>query len=286
VEAGGPDAGFDLDEKSQVWSELAPRLYAQAAASQWDPASINWSDVEELPAEVESAVVQVMTYLVENEQAALVVPARFLGRIHPHFREVVQFLALQIADEARHADVFARRAGLRGQGLGVSTVGGRASLTTLLQEPDFSLASFLLSVLGEGTFLNLLAFLEHQAPDRITREITRLARQDETRHVAFAMGHLEYQLAVDPALRSRMRAAIEKRYEALQSTSGLAPEVFDALIVLAAGSWEPSAISSGYGRVMALEQDMAEGRQRRLVRLGFTASEAAELAALHTRTFM
>ena len=28
-----------------------------------------------------------MTYLVENEQAALMVPARFLGRIHPHFRE-------------------------------------------------------------------------------------------------------------------------------------------------------------------------------------------------------
>src|SRR5690606_4106097 len=117
-----------------------------------------------------------------------------------HYREVVAFLATQVADEARHAEVFARRAGLRGTEPGVSTVGGRASLTTLLQEPDFSLASFLLSVLGEGTFLNLLSFIERYALDGVTREITRLARQDETRHVAFAMGHLEYQLQEEPAL--------------------------------------------------------------------------------------
>ena len=97
-----------------------------------------------------------MTYLIENEQAALLVPARFLGRVHPHFREVVQLLAVQVADEARHVEVFTRRAALRGGALGVSTAGGQASLQTLLDEPDFALASFLLSVLGEGTFLTLL----------------------------------------------------------------------------------------------------------------------------------
>ena len=31
---------------------------------------------------------------------------------------------------------------------------------------------------------------------------------------------------------------------------------------------------------------MDEGRRRRLVRLGFTDDEAAELSALHTRNFM
>src|SRR5690606_32196219 len=152
--------------------------------------------------------------------------------------------------------------------------------------PDFSLASFLLSVLGEGTFLNLLSFIERYAPDGVTREITRLARQDETRHVAFAMGHLEYQLQEEPALRDRLRAAIERRHEALKSTSGLAREVFDSLVVLAAGSWEPAAIAAGYDAVSALTAEMAEGRERRLLRLGFKPSEAAELSALHTRNFM
>jgi len=287
VEAGGPESGFDLDEKTQVWTDLAPRLYAQAAASQWDPASsVDWQVPVTLPPDVEAAVVQVMTYLVENEQAALAVPARFLGRIHPHFREVVQFLAVQVADEARHAEVFARRGGLHGDELGTSSVAGRASLATLLAEPDFALASFLLSVMGEGTFLNLLTFLEKYAPDPLTREITRLARLDETRHVAFAMGHLEYQLGLQPDLRDRLRSAVERRYETLKTTAGLGEDVFDALVVMAAGSWEPDAIARGFDAVNTLQSEMAEGRERRLARLGFPASEAASLSALHTRNFM
>ena len=55
--------------------------------------------------------------------------------------------------------------------------------------PDFTLASFLLSVLGEGTFLDLLRFLHTHAPDPVTASITRLVLQDESRHVAFGVAH-------------------------------------------------------------------------------------------------
>src|SRR5258705_4380644 len=106
-----------------------------------------------------------MTYLIENETAALIIPSRFIAQLHPHFREVLQLLAVQAADEARHIEVFTRRALLARQQLGLSTVGGQTSLKTLLDEPDFPLASFLLSVLGEGSFLHLLAFLHVHAPD-------------------------------------------------------------------------------------------------------------------------
>ncbi|MDA8033987.1 MAG: ferritin-like domain-containing protein, partial [Actinomycetota bacterium] len=279
-------AGADLDERAVVWTELAPKLYAQAAAGQWDPATaIDW-DPPALPGEVEAAVVQVMTYLVENEQAALAVPARFLGRIHPHFREVVQFLATQVADEARHVEVFTRRALLCGGELGISGAGGRASLQTLLDEPDWPTASFLLSALGEGTFLSLLSFLERRAPDPVTARIARLALQDEARHVAFAMGHLGEHLRAAPGLRSRLRAAVLRRHDALASTAGLADSVDDALVVLAAGAFTPAAIGAGWRRVRQLEVEMDEARRRRLVRLGFADAEATELSALHTRNFM
>ena len=125
VEAGGPPASFDLDDRDVVWADLAPRLYAHAAARQWDPATaVNWTTATELPAEIETAVVQVMTYLVENEQAALVIPARLLARIHPHFREVQQLLAVQAADEARHIEIFTRRALLHGGQMGTSQSAG------------------------------------------------------------------------------------------------------------------------------------------------------------------
>lgn len=287
VEPGGPALPFDLIDRDLVWADIAPSLYASAMAAQWKPdEAVRWDADFALPAEVERAVVQVMTYLVENEQAALVVPARLLSRIHPHFREVQQLLAVQAADEARHMEVFTRRALLRGGELGTSAVSGRESLATLITEPDFSLASFLLSVLGEGSFLNLLSFLDRHAPDPVTRQVTRLARQDEARHVAFGVAHLQHQSKVDPALRGRLRTAVERRHDALVDTAGLNADVFDSLIVLAAGEWSPAAIQRGYQRVQQLQREMDEGRQHRLVRLGFPADEAADLSALHTRNFM
>ena len=287
VEAGCPELDFRLDEKVAVWTDEAGRLYAQAAAAQWDPATaIPWDAELSLPDEIEDAVVQVMTYLIENETAALVIPARFAAQVHPHFREVMQLLAIQAADEARHIEVFTRRATLRRHALGVSTIGGQTSLKTLVDEPDFALASFLLSVLGEGSFLSLLWFLHDNAPDPVTAAVTRLAAQDEARHVAFGLAHLSRHADADPTLRARLAAAVERRHAAVRHTAGLNELVFDALVLLAAGSWEPDAIGAGHDKVLRLQAEMNEGRQRRLKKLGFGEAEAAALSALHTRNFM
>lgn len=287
VEAGGPSFPFSLDDKEQVWADDAGRIYAAAAAAQWDPATaIPWETPFSLAPEVEDAVVQVMTYLIENEAAALLVPARFLARLHPHFREVMQVLAVQVADEARHIEVFTRRATLRRDALGLSTVGGQQSLKTLLDEPDFALASFLLSVLGEGTFLSLLRFLQEHAPDPVTREVARLSAQDEARHVAFGLAHLTRQASLDPGLRPRLAAAVERRHAALQHSAGLNEEVTDALVLLAAGSWAPADLAAGWAKVAQLKVEMDQGRRVRLRRLGFSDAEAEALSSLHTRNFM
>jgi hypothetical protein len=287
VETGGPPlSAVDLDQRETIWTELAPKLYAQAAASQWDPATaVDWAHPD-LPVEIETAVVQTMTFLIENEQAALMVPARFLGRIHPHYREVIAFLSTQVADEARHVEVFTRRAALCGRPPGISGSGGRASLQTLLEEPDWASASFLLSVLGEGSFLSLLSFLHQYAPDPVTARITQLVLGDEARHVAFALGHLGEHVTTDAAQRDRLRAALERRHDALATTAGLSPAVHDSLVLIAAGSWAPAAIEAGWDSVHTLQADMDEGRRRRLIRLGFSEAQATELSGLHTKNFM
>jgi hypothetical protein len=287
VEAGSPPFFFALHRRDEVWAATAGELYRQAAAAQWDPGTaIDWDAPFDLPPAVEAAVVQVMTYLIENENAALLVPARHLGQIHPHFREVLQLLALQCADEARHVEVFTRRATLRGHQPALSTAGGQASLRTLFDAPDFSVATFLLSVLGEGSFVNLLNFLHAHAPDPVTRQIARLTARDEARHVAFGMAHLEYRLSVQPDYQARLRNAIEVRYDTLAGTAGLNEEVFDALVLLAAGELSPAAIARGHAAVQQLQRDMAAGRRARLTRLGFERDEAQRLSDLHTRNFM
>ena len=287
VEAGAPDLDLPLADKHAVWADESARLYAQAAAAQWDPeTTIRWDAPIDHPAEVEDAIVQIMTYLIENETAALLVPVRFLGRLHPHFREVMQLLAIQAADEARHIAVFTRRATLRRKDLGLSTAGGQASLATLFDEPEWAVASFLLAVLGEGSFLSLLWFIRDHAPDACTADVARFAAQDEARHVAFGLAHLQRHAGDDPGLRDRLAAAIERRHTTLAHTAGLNAEVFDSLILLAAGSWAPDALRRGHTAVVQLQRAMDDGRRLRLCRLGFDAAHAAHLSSLHTRNFM
>jgi hypothetical protein len=141
-------------------------------------------------------------------------------------------------------------------------------------------------VLGEGTFVSLLNFLHEHGPDPITRQICRLAARDEARHVAFGMAHLLRRLEHEPNFRSRLAHAVETRNDTLSGTAGLNEEVFDALILLAAGEFTPTAIATGYARVQTLMADMAEGRLARLLRLGFEGKTAQRLAELHTRNFM
>lgn len=287
IEEGGPPLRVDLVDRDLVWADAARQLYVNGTARQWNPeTAVKWDAAFTLPAEIEGAVVQVMTYLVENEYAALQIPAKFIARLHPHYREVMQVLAIQVADEARHVEVFTRRAMLHSAEMGVSGAGGRASLQTLLDETDFSLAAFLLSVLGEGSFLDLLAFIARHAPDPVTGEVASLALRDERRHVAFGMAHLKSAVEADRALLGRLRMAAERRHDALADTAGLNQEVFDSLAILAAHAWTPASIRDGWDAVQALQKAMDEGRQRRLAQLGFSSSEAAELSSLHTRNFM
>ena len=106
------------------------------------------------------------------------------------------------------------------------------------------------------------------------------------RHVAFGVAHLERQSELDPTRRGKLRAAVERRHDALVDTAGLNADVFDALVVLAAGEWTPAAIARGHRAVGDLQHAMDDGRRQRLARLGFPPDEAAELSALHTRNFM
>ncbi len=92
--------------------------------------------------------------------------------------------------------------------------------------------------------------------------------------------------SIDPLLRSRLSMAMSHRHDVLASTAGLNEEVFDALVILAAGEWTPEAIADGYAKVQQLQGDMHSDRTARLVKLGFHADEASALSSLHTRNFM
>jgi hypothetical protein len=287
VEPGGPRYPFTLVERDRVAPPEIGRLYDQAVTSQWDAGrDIPWDEVGRLAPEIERAVGQVMTFLAENEVSALYVPSRFVARIHPAYVEVAMFLATQLADEARHIDVFLKRARIAGGGVGASTVVTSRSLHSLLLPEDFTEASFLLSVLGEGTFLDLLRFIEDHAPDAATAAIAARARADEARHVHFGMAHVRHALSRDPTLFGRLEAAVRRRAATLAGLDGVPGPVADALTMLAAGDPSPGAVRRGHDAYRELLVTMHDNRVRRLQTAGFSPEQARTLSTLHTANFM
>lgn len=114
----------------------------------------------------------------------------------------------------------------------------------------------------------------------------RLAAQDEARHVAFGIAHLREQISQDPGILPKLANAVRRRHGALRYTAGLNAEVFDALLLVASGGWDPSDLRRGHQNVMRMVREMDEFRQTRMMHLGFGEAEAQELSGLHTRNFM
>ena len=124
------------------------------------------------------------------------------------------------------------------------------------------------------------------APDSPQATLLPLEHRAEARHVAFGLAHLRRHADHDPLLRERLARAVVARHASLKHTAGLSAEVFDALVILAAGEVTPGAIAWGYDLVSALVAEMDGARRGHLVRLGYSDAEAATMSALHTRYFM
>ena len=286
VETGGPSYPFDLVERAHLAPPEVAELYDQAVAAQWDASrDIPWARVGTHAPEMDTAVRQIMSFLAENELSALYLPSKFISRIHPAYVEVAMFLATQLQDEARHIDVFLKRARLAA-GLAISSVATSRSLLSLLQLQDFSESAFLLSVLGEGTFLDLLSFIERYAPDDATAELVRRARNDESRHVHFGLAHIRYALSHDPSLYHRLEAAVRRRATTLAGVGSVPAPVQDALTILAAGGIDARSVGRGHEAFRDLLETMHQGRMKRLLHAGFNAEQAEAISALHTPNFM
>ena len=158
--------------------------------------------------------------------------------------------------------------------------------STLLDEHDFTASSLLLNVLGEGTFLDLLRFIETHAPDAATAAAARLAHRDERRHVHFGISNIKRTVAIDPNAVGPLVAAAEARAAKLISLSGLSPVLVEALTIMAARSIQPADLSDAAAAVRALTQTMERNRLRRLQACGLSPATARHLSDLHTPNLM
>ena len=283
-----PGMPYAITRRDVVWADNIHELVERAKRRQWNASTdIPWAEGRGVISVLEGALADVMTWMLQQEYAAWYVPAKFIGRIHPNYTEVGLFLSTQVMDEARHVEVFLKRLYLNGVGLREVAGSTESSIKGLLMQEDFARASFLLHVLGEGTFKDLFHLLIEVAPDEATRQIMVRALEDEARHVAYGVGRLRTQLAAqrDPdAVGQEFVDALEARLAFTYEVSGLPRHVQEALAILAGGDRGPGAPAAGRERIRRFVDELNRNRKERLLQCGFNERLAERISQLHVRT--
>jgi len=234
-----PDMGYVYNDKYLVWSDNVSALYEEACGRQWSATrDIPWDELKPLPDDMERAQCQIATFLSEVEMIASDFPAKWLWQMNQHFHEVKMFLCTQAMDEARHLEVFRKRALANGGGLMRCLRGTEMGLWGILHAPTYIQGSFLMHVVGEGLVLDIFRSGEFLAKNKTEKEIYRLCMQDEARHVSYGTMHLKYFLEHHP---ERERAIAEMHALAEGAEMGIPGFLTNPFII------EPLAVLMGDG---------------------------------------
>ena len=256
-----PRVRYPLEYKADVWSENAAMLYEEAVQRQWSSATdIPWETLKPLPDDLERAMCQLCTFLTEVEFIAGDTPGQWLPKISNDHYETKLFLMSQIMDEARHLDVFRKRALANGGGLLLSAP--TSTLRTIINAKDFTEMSVLMHVQAEGFVQSMFRMGELIAQNEAEKRIFRLCAQDESRHLGYGVMHLKYTLETQPERREEIHAYLDESENADPESGTFGMNVAEALIILLGGSKDKT--DEGFNRFLALRRRQVQEYLHRL----------------------
>jgi hypothetical protein len=250
------NVAYQWMNKAESWSENAMLLYEEALQRQWSSATdIPWEEMPELDEDLELAMSQLCTFLTQVEFIAGDVPGKFAPNVSADHFETGLFLASQIMDEARHLEVFRKRALANGIGL-LQAGPGAVGLLTAQSFIDMTAS---LHLVGEGFVQSMFRMGELIAHSEVDKRIFRLAAQDESRHVAFGVMHMKHLLEQEPERREEVHTYLDRMEGQVGSTPNQAGltgggDTTEALAILLGGGTQEEQLNDGYRKLMAVRR--------------------------------
>jgi len=267
---GLPDLQADVNRKSEVWAYNVEGYYEEAMSRQWNATTdIPWRELADaqLPEEIGKAYAQLLTFLTEVEMIATDVPCKWMGRLNADFFEVKNFIATQAMDEARHAEIFRKRALSTGFGLMRASAHNEFNLKFLRDADSFAEASLALHLQAEGMVLTLFRFSEYISPTEADKKLFRLVMQDEARHVGYGMQHLKWVIDHFPERREAIHHHLDEA-ENFVFGAGYATEVLEPFIILAGKGLRKENIQQGVRITQAFQLKQSDEYFERLAKCG------------------
>jgi len=198
---GLPHLGYDINRKSEVWSENAPALYEESKSRHWIPTrEVPWQALEKLdhPEDVERGLAQLYTDLTTMATVLEDIPSKWVWHINHELVELKSWHCAQMFDAARLADVFRKRAIAGGTGLGRDHAALGELLKGLFDSGTYPCASVAANLLLAGLMQILLRHIGALSANAADQLITSFAMQDVSRFLAYGIGHSCYLLGVRP----------------------------------------------------------------------------------------
>ena len=234
---GLPSLGYRLNRKSEVWSDLAARLFEEGKSRRWAPAhDVPWSSLEEsgLEESQQVAMRQLCTELVSIGLVCADVPARWVWQMNQEFHEVKYLLCLQMIDATRIAEAFRKRALFGSGALGVDCRELGELLKMVFESGTYPCASASMNLTLFSWVQGLgreIAARAHNSADLYLG--THLA-QDATRFIAYGVDHLRQLLRARPAEGESLNGHLDAIENGIVGWLG-ARETLEPLVVLAGG---------------------------------------------------
>ncbi|HXC51635.1 MAG TPA: hypothetical protein VN634_12165 [Candidatus Limnocylindrales bacterium] len=264
---GLPDLGYTLNRKSEVWSNNCAELYEESKSRRWAPAvDIDWEAVRANPLSppCTHAMRQLCTALLEIALGILEFPGRWVFWINQEFLELKSLHCAQMIDQARHVEVFRKRAMTIG-GLGRASVAIEQAVKELISADTYTSGSLSVFLMLNSIVLGL--FRTASSASSVDAKMFRLCMQDTARQIAYATGQLRFFLGEHPAKSLVLHEHLDQTEHVMVGILA-APELLEPLIVLAGGGTSAAQVSAGRDKVLAMHRGVIGEYLERLASVG------------------
>jgi hypothetical protein len=275
---GLPHLGYDINRKSEVWSENCAALYEESKSRHWIPSmEVPWAALEDLghSEDVERGLAQLYTDLTSMATVLEDVPSKWVWHINHEMVELKSWLCTQMFDAAQLADIFRKRALAGGTGLGRDHAPLGEMLKGVFDSGTYPCASVGAFILLSGWMQALLRHIGAVSTNPADQTIARFGMQDVSRFLAYGDGHIRYLLAERPHEQEGISGHLDELENLAVGLLG-APLTISPLALVTAGNRKEAG--SAVSQVAHLYRTFADEHVARRNAAGLPTS-ASPLAA-------
>ena len=198
---GALPIGYSVTQKTELWADCAAELYEEAIQRRWAPATdVPWASIHPLPDDVEVAICQVCTEILQYANIDIEVLTNWQHRMSYGYHEVKQFLATASLDAARRYEALRKRALINGGGLGLEPT-GQANRFLLESRGGWTETVAGLALIRALFVATMCEYLYKHSYNDAERMVYSFVIQDLARLLTYGVEHLKFSLAHDDERR-------------------------------------------------------------------------------------